>query len=57
MPDPGLLPLIATRMAAEVPAQADGATLRAALQRRPRPETPPSDAEPLTRQPVPSQPS
>ena len=36
---------------------AEVAALRAALQHRPRPETPPTDAEPLTRQPVPSLPS
>ena len=105
VPDPGLLPLIATRMAAEALAQADAAplsarrqrllrslvpatlpnptaldtvlarlvlaqarrddpvtvsevlALRAALQRRPTPATPPTDAEPLTRQPMPNLPS
>lgn len=105
VPDPGLLPLIAARMAAEVLALADGAplsarrlrllrslvpyalpnataldtvlarlvlaqarrddpvdigevlALRAALHGRPTADTPPTDAEPLTRQPVPELPS
>ena len=105
VPDPGLLPLIAARMAAEVLAQADAAplssrrqrllrtlvpfalpnptaldtvlsrlvlaqarrdepatsaelqALRVALQRRPQRDTPPSDADPLARQPAPALPS
>jgi hypothetical protein len=105
VPDPGLLPLIAARMAAEVLAQADAAPLSARRQRllralvplalpnptaldtvlsrlvlaqarrddpasaaevlallaalppRPAADTPPSDAEPLTRQPQPNLPS
>ncbi len=100
VPDPGLLPLIAARLAAELLAQADAApltsrrlqllrslvpcalpnptaldtvlsrlvlaqarrddpataaevqALRAALQHRPAPPAPPTDAEPLTRQPA-----
>ncbi|MBC7726867.1 MAG: hypothetical protein H7242_04510, partial [Microbacteriaceae bacterium] len=105
VPDPGLLPLIAARMAAEVMARADGAplsagrlrllrslvpyalpnataldtvlarlvlaqarrdepvdaaevsALRAALDGRPTTATPLTDAEPLTRRPVPQLPS